>query len=202
MTAKKESSDLRNFLFLALVTVALGLSLIIWTEEAIRIICLAAGILMIAYGLYEIIRYFSGSNQDIFRRGIVSGVLTAGFGLICILDPVQVGNLIGILIGIGLLVDALFKLQCGLNMIRLKFRYGWLITLLGGAALAMAALTISMPKMALIWPGIMLLIDGIADIVTLIMLRRWQKGKDIVSTPAPDPDPAPAEAEETEETAE
>ena len=202
MTAKKESSDLRNFLFLALVTVALGLSLIIWTEEAIRIICLAAGILMIAYGLYEIIRYFSGSNQDIFRRGIVSGVLTAGFGLICILDPVQVGNLIGILIGIGLLVDALFKLQCGLNMIRLKFRYGWLVTLLGGAALAMAALTIGFPKMALIWPGIMLLIDGIADIVTLIMLRRWQKGKDIVSAPAPDPDPAPAKAEETAEETE
>ena len=201
MTAKKESNDLRNFLFLALVTIVLGLSLIIWREQAIKIICLAAGILMIAYGVYEIIRYFSGSNQDIFRRGIVSGVLTAGFGLICILDPVQVGNLIGVLIGVGLLVDALFKLQCGLNMIRLKFKYGWLVTLLGGIALVMAVLIICFPKMDLLWPGIMLLIDGIADIVTLIMLRRYQNGKDIVTAPAPEPAPAAAAAE-TEEKAE
>lgn len=197
MTEKKPNNDLRNFLILALVTVALGLSLIIWTAEAIRIICLAAGILMIGYGVYEIVRYFTGNNEDVFRRGIVSGVLTAGFGLICLLDPVRVGDLIGVLIGVGLLVDALFKLQCGLNMLRRKFRFGWLITLLGGIALVLAALNICLPGMALIWPGIMLLIDGVADIVTLIMLRRFQKGKDIAAAPVP---AGPEETEKTEKT--
>ncbi len=195
MTEKRPNNDLRNFLILALVTIALGLSLIIWTTEAIRIICLAAGILMIGYGVYEIVRYFTGNNEDVFRRGIVSGVLTAGFGLICLLDPVRVGDLIGVLIGVGLLVDALFKLQCGLNMLRRKFRFGWLITLLGGIALVLAVLNICLPGMALIWPGIMLLVDGAADIVTLIMLRRFQKGKDIVTAPAP---AGPEETEKTE----
>lgn len=195
MTEKRPNNDLRNFLILALVTIALGLSLIIWTTEAIRIICLAAGILMIGYGVYEIVRYFTGNNEDVFRRGIVSGVLTAGFGLICLLDPVRVGDLIGVLIGVGLLVDALFKLQCGLNMLRRKFRFGWLITLLGGIALVLAVLNICLPGMALIWPGIMLLVDGVADIVTLIMLRRFQKGKDIVAAPAP---AGPEETEKTE----
>ncbi|MBQ7182806.1 MAG: DUF308 domain-containing protein [Clostridia bacterium] len=197
MTEKKPNNDLRNFLILVLVTIALGLSLIIWTTEAIRIICLTAGILMIGYGVYEIVRYFTGNNEDVFRRGIVSGVLTAGFGLICLLDPVRVGDLIGVLIGVGLLVDALFKLQCGLNMIRRKYRFGWLITLLGGIALVLAVLNICLPGMALIWPGIMLLIDGAADIVTLIMLRRFQKGKDILAAPAP---AGPEEPEATEKT--
>ena len=197
MTEKRPNNDLRNFLILALVTIALGLSLIIWTTEAIRIICLAAGILMIGYGVYEIVRYFTGNNEDVFRRGIVSGVLTAGFGLICLLDPVRVGDLIGVLIGVGLLVDALFKLQCGLNMLRRKFRFGWLITLLGGIALVLAVLNICLPGMALIWPGIMPLVDGVADIVTLIMLRRFQKGKDIVAAPAP---AGPEETEKAEKT--
>ena len=197
MTEKRPNNDLRNFLILALVTIALGLSLIIWTTEAIRIICLAAGILMIGYGVYEIVRYFTGNNEDVFRRGIVSGVLTAGFGLICLLDPVRVGDLIGVLIGVGLLVDALFKLQCGLNMLRRKFRFGWLITLLGGIALVLAVLNICLPGMALIWPGIMPLVDGVADIVTLIMLRRFQKGKDIVAAPAP---AGPEETEKAEIT--
>ena len=133
-----------------------------------------------------------------FRRGIVSGVLTAGFGLICLLDPVRVGDLIGVLIGVGLLADALFKLQCGLNMLRRKFRFGWLVTLLGGIALALAALNICLPKLPLIWPGIMLLIDGVANIVTLILLRRFQKGKDIAAAPAPAGPEEPVKTEATE----
>ena len=70
MTEKRPNNDLRNFLILALVTIALGLSLIIWTTEAIRIICLAAGILMIGYGVYEIVRYFTGNNEDVFQSAI------------------------------------------------------------------------------------------------------------------------------------
>ena len=168
-------TDKKSFLILAAAAVILGLALIIWVEKATEILCYVIGGLMLLYGLVDIFRYFFGESVSAFRSGLVDGALAFGIGLFFVLRPQAVSTAFGIVIGIVILVDSLFKLQFGFNLLHARDKSGWIIAALAAAGIIMAAITISMPDMAAVWLGILLLADGIMDLVTAAVISRFEK---------------------------
>ena len=169
--------DKRGLFILGVLALAVGLSMIIFNQSAMHIICYSIGALLLLYGLVDILRYFTGSGQqdEAYRSGLVDGALAAGIGLFFVLRPQEVTDTFGVIMGISLLVDGLFKLQFAVDMLRARFQFGKVVLILAIAAIVLGIVTFSVRNMTIIWIGIMLLVDGLFDIACAYFMLRFDK---------------------------
>ncbi len=157
--------------------VLLGLSMIIWQEKSAAVICCVLGVLLLLYGILCCVRFFFGSegNDEPFRGGLADGALALGAGLFLVLRPARATDTFELIIGIVTLVDALFKLQFGLNMTRAGFPRGRAVLLLAAAAAVMGILMIVIENMAVALLGVFFLLNGLADLYTVYAADRFER---------------------------
>ena len=181
MTGKRFSLrnlDKTTYILVAFAAVALGLSMIIWTDQSVRVICYVIGALMLLYGLIDCIRYFFADDEGAaYRGGLVDGALTVGLGLFCVLRPMQVADTFGVIIGIVTLVDGLIKLQFAINLMRAGYPLGRAVLGAAAAAILIGILMIVIDNMAVLLLGILFLFNGLADLFTVIALHRFEKSR-------------------------
>ncbi|MBQ8135823.1 MAG: DUF308 domain-containing protein [Clostridia bacterium] len=172
-----QSFDKRSLLMLGILALVVGLCMIIFNTAAMHVICYSIGGLLLLYGAVDILRFFTGSGQrdSDYRSGLVDGALAAGIGLFFVLRPQEVTDTFGVIMGISLLIDGLFKLQFAVDMLRAHFRYGRVVLILALAAIVLGIVTFSVRSMTVVWIGIMLLLDGVFDIVCAYFLRQFDK---------------------------
>ena len=172
-----KNMDKRTLLLLGVVAVAVGIAVIAFKDEAVHIVCYTIGGLLLLYGAVDIIRYFTGAGQgdSAYRSGLVDGALALGIGLFFILRPEEVSDTFGVIMGIALLIDGLFKLQFAVDMMRAKFKFGQAVLGLAVAAMALGVITLAVRNMAVIWVGILLVIDGLCDIAAVYFLNQFDK---------------------------
>ncbi len=168
-------TDKRGFVILAAAAALLGLAMIIWAETVTQILCYILGGLLLLYGAADVVRYFLGKEDSAFRSGLVDGALAFGIGMFLVLRPGAVSAAFGIICGIMMLVNSLFKLQFGLNLLRANDRRAATVLALAGAGLILAAVTFCVPDLLIRILGIFLLADGIGDLAALFCIGRYEK---------------------------
>ena len=170
--------DKKGFLILAAGVFLLGLSLVIWKEHSTRVICYVVGGLMLAYGLVDTLRFFLGDSKPgdgAFRTGLVDGALSMGIGLFFVLRPTQVLEAFGVIMGILLLVDGLFKLQFAVNLKKAAYDRARVILILALLGLVLGIVIIVVDSIAPLWLGIMLMADGLWDLTVMLLVLRFEK---------------------------
>ena len=181
MTGKRFSLrnlDKETYGLAAIGAVILGLCMIIWTNDSVKIICYVIGAFMLLYGLIDCIRYFFANDEGAaFRSGLVDGALAVGLGLFCVLRPFQVADTFGVIIGIVTLVDGLIKLQFAINLIRAGYPMGRGVLLAAGAVILIGILMIVIDRMAVLALGILFLFNGLADMFTVVAIYRFEKSR-------------------------
>ena len=60
-------------------------------------------------------------------------------------------------------------------MTRATFMFGLLVLVLAVAAMALGVITLAVRNMAVIWVGILLVIDGLCDIAAVYFLNQFDK---------------------------
>ncbi len=96
--------------FLAsLIPVALGIVCIVVPGFIAKVICYVAGALMLGYGLIKVVRYFASKTPTV--DGLVLGTIFGMLGVVAILRPNDVINLIFTFVGILLILDGIIKLK-------------------------------------------------------------------------------------------
>ena len=174
-----KNMDKRSLLLLGILAMLTGIAMIVFSAEAVRVVCYAIGGLLLLYGLIDIIRFFTGSGQkdDTYRSGLVDGALAAGVGLFFILRPQEVTNTFSVIMGISLLIDGLFKLQFAVDMMRARFRFGRVVLILALLAMAIGIAALAVKNMTVILIGILLLLDGLCDIAASWFLHQFDKSR-------------------------
>ncbi len=176
--ASLRSLDKQTYIGLSVLAVALGLCMIIWTEQSTRIICYVIGAGMLLYGLVDCLRYFLGNDEGAaFRSGLVDGALAIGVGLFCVLRPAAVMNTFDVIIGIVALVDGLIKLQFGINLARAGYPLGRAVLLAAAAAILIGILMIVIDSMSVLVLGLLFLFNGLTDIFTVVALQRYERSR-------------------------
>ena len=168
----------RTFLLIAALYLACGISLLVWPAQSGLVICYVFGGISLLYGAVQIIRYCCNAAVSIFRYELVTGILCCAFGLFVILRADMVLAVLPFVFGCAIVFDSVMTLQNAIDLRRLGFSRWWLILLLAGVTGAFGVLLFFEPFAALAmvrFIGAVLVLDGCADLVSVLCLTYWVK---------------------------
>lgn len=104
--------EFRNtFIGISVLYVLFGLGMVIWPENAKRVVCYAAGILCIAYAAFRLIMSWRAAQFVFFGPGVVWSVVLLLLGFLMLIKSNAVSAMFTALIGLSITVDSLVKLQ-------------------------------------------------------------------------------------------
>ena len=116
---KKLSSMNRTSIVFSILFMLLGLFLIIKPEDAIHMVSYALGIILLIWGLVSMIKFFSNKeSQNYLEFSFIVGVFVFIFGVIILIKPNTIANIIPLLLGIWMLINGVTKLSYSLTINR------------------------------------------------------------------------------------
>ena len=158
---------------MSLLLCILGIVLIVKPEVSAKALCILIGVLLICYGIFKIIGYFS---KDLFRLAfqfdLAFGLLLEIVGFIMVLRPTHMIMLVNFILGIIILADGLFKVQIAIDSKKFGIRKWWLIIVLAIITIALGILLMIDPfsnsSLLIIMLGISLLAEGILNFCVML----------------------------------
>ena len=161
---------------LAIVYIIAGLILIIWPEASRAVICYVLGAALLIYGVYRIVAYFIKDLPMQLQFGVAIGAACIVAGLLLMFKAGFVITVFGVIVGLILIADGVFRLQNALDIRRMGGR-GFapllicaLVMLVFGVVLLFNPFTAVIT--ATIIGGVSLLVDGALTLWSVIETSR------------------------------
>ena len=175
----------RSWIFSAVVSIIWGLILVLFPAAALKSISYVVGGIAIAMGVIRTVRYFKQDHTYpyLFQSDLVVGLLSVGFGIFMVSQPVTVLSLVphifGMLMvgcGIGGIMRAVDAKKAGfaswgvlLALAIVSIALGWLIMLNPFGAMETVTIVI----------GGCLIYQGVTDVVSTLLVGKriseWKK---------------------------
>ncbi len=207
---KKDSSALGakwSYIGLSVFLIALGVCAMIWADISAEVICIAIGVAVIIFGVIRIIIYFMrklpgvGLSYD-FSLGLIALIV----GVVLLIHPQGVIDLLQVVIGVFLLVDSVLKLQTAIDSKRFGMTGWWVPLIFTIICLVLGVMMVLKTNVIMVLIGAALVADGLQNLCLVVysgiaarQLRRMDKdgdGKpDIFDATDEQSDAAPAEPE-------
>jgi len=175
----------------AILALLVGLAFVIWPKTSNTLILSILGIVLLIFGITSIISSSRSKkknrvNTDTREFGDyllnVSGAISILFGLIFILFPNSIINIISLIFGIGLILVGADQLLASIRLSKNK-EVSWIIYLISVVILIIGIwITFKpdvLPKTLFIIFGIALIIYGITDLRLTILFHRTTSYKDM-----------------------
>lgn len=176
---EKISKILKGQVVTSIIYIVFGVCLVCMPVNMINVICkFVFGILLMLVGLYHILIYvaekLSATIFDLFSGGVLLVV-----GVFLFMNPQIVIKLLPVLLGTFILVDSIWTLK---GSFRLKKRNmgTWKFLLIGslifiGLGIALVVNPFTMAKYMVIFAGYIFLVNGILDLIFMILLKKGLK---------------------------
>lgn len=170
-------------IIISLLLCGLGAVLLIYPEVSVTVFTRTIGILLICYGVFKIVGYFS---KDLFclafQFDLAFGLLLIAAGILLLARPQRMVSLFGFLIGILVLTDGLFKIQTALDARRFGLRTWWLIltfaVLSSAAGLMLMCDPLLGANLVMLFAGICLIAEGLLNLCVAISAVKITKQQD------------------------
>lgn len=171
-----------NRLIEALVMIIIGVVLIVWTGNSIRLFARILAALLILIGVLVFAAIFTQEERNVISSaGFVAGIIVAAVGVWIFVNPDTFTDFIPKLFGIFIIISGIVNLGQTITLIRNKYDY-WSVSLL------LAVITIGMGVVLLVEPtfvkeflvtliGIFLVYDGVSNIWTITRVAKYVKEK-------------------------
>lgn len=162
-----------RLIFAALILIAAGIIFLVFPASCNQIIACIIGAACLISGIASIISYFKLQWKTPFSSfGFVQGTALAMIGIFILINPEFLIGFLTSILGIVLIIDGVFKLQYAIDLLRIKLS-GWIFVLiLAIIAAALGVLTLYNPfataNALTVFIGVALLVDGIADLGTIL----------------------------------
>lgn len=163
-------------LALGVATFALGLILMIFTEQSVKFFAVIAGIYLVISGIFLIVASFSSDTGGTGVRALsaIAGLFSVLLGIVAFRGISQAVAILALLIGIGWVVRGIAELIEGIANPGMPAR-GWVI-FIGALSLVAGLVVLAWPAItlnALVWvTGLWLVLLGIVEIAGSLQLRR------------------------------
>lgn len=167
--SKKIKRWKRSYIFLTIVVMIFGMSLIIWPEISEEILCYIFGAVLLVVGGIRILSYFQRGISALWHRyELPLGLLDALLGLYFLTCPINVMLILPIIVGIIIMIDSVFHLQTALELRAMSVQRWWCVLLLSIISIFVAAGLIGNPfkgsRILMIYVGVCLVVDGIQSL--------------------------------------
>ena len=170
---KKKFGDI----LISLIMLGIGVSLFLWAEKVTETVAIVFGCGLILYGLINGIGSYKSEQKD--TMGIAVAVTCFVVGLILVIRPNIISEVISFVIGIYILISGIMKLKITMdNKSSSKFKVSlWL----GIAEIVIGILCILgkllIPNIVLKFVGILLIVFGLVNIASTIVLPKIELKK-------------------------
>lgn len=170
-------------ILLSLFEIALGILLLIDPIGFTTGIIIIAGVLLLLFGVVEVIKYFrTDAVKAASEQYLTKGLCALGAGVFCVVKTewfTVAFPAMTFLYGIVVLVTGLSKLQLTVDMLRVKSKK-WFLALISAAISIVCAVLILMNPFSsteVLWmiAGITLIVEALLDVVTWFLGGREQK---------------------------
>lgn len=163
-----------GYIVVSAVLMILGTMLIVNPMFSAAVVGTVAGVLMIAFGIFKLVGYFS---KDLFRLAfqydLAFGLLLIVLGFIVLVKPEHVMTFLCVAIGISVLADGLFKIQIAADARRFGIRNWWLImisaVLTGLVGLVLLFEPSGSSQILIMILGISVFADGLMNLITVLL---------------------------------
>ena len=165
----------RKQIFISVAYAAVGLVLTLRPGMAASVVCTLLGVCALIFGAARLIMYFARREERGASEAAV-GAAFAAVGALCLAAPRLVMSILPLALGVVLAIDGAGKLSRALELRKLGWS-NWYWTLLLALCLLIVGVTLvinpfGMVETAVMFFGICLLIDGVADIALLLLGRK------------------------------
>jgi uncharacterized membrane protein HdeD (DUF308 family) len=168
-----------------LVTIGLGLVLVLWPEQTLKVLAILIGIQLVITGIFRLVLAVASRQADGSTRAIAGlfGALALVLGLLCLRSPLQTVLVIGMLLGVWWLAAGVIDIVGAIRSSE-SHRRGWDLALGALSALAGGFLLVN-PEVSL---GVLVIVVavwmfsyGFIAVVAAFVLRSQEKR----TSPAP-----------------
>jgi len=161
----------------ALLSILLGVFLLIWPGVAISLLGEILAVGLILAGLFSLLGYAGKQGRSSY--GVVFGVIALVIGIWMFARPYKLAELIPVILGLVVLVHGVRDLKMA-SSARENGDAGWWISFgLGVVSIVFGLICIvkafSMAQMAFRLIGLMMLYDGISDMLIIRKTKQYSK---------------------------
>lgn len=109
----KDMEQLRTSMIKSLMAIAVGIILLLWPDSSLNTLIIMVGALLITFGLFLIANAIKKrKGGEIFN--IVSGIISLGLGVLFLVIPATLSNVIFYIIAVILIIGALYQMINGM----------------------------------------------------------------------------------------
>jgi uncharacterized membrane protein HdeD (DUF308 family) len=162
-----------------LVTFGLGLVLVLWPEQTLKVLAILIGIQLVITGVFRLVLAVASRHVDGSTRAIAGmfGALALVVGLLCLRSPLQTVLVIGMILGVWWLAAGVIDIVGAIRSSE-SHRRGWDLALGALSALAGGFLLVN-PEVSL---GVLVIVVavwmfsyGFIAVVAALVLRSQEK---------------------------
>ena len=172
----------KTMMLAGLACVVVGILILAISGFVADVIPWILGILLILFGLVEIVAVFVKPGKYVAVSRMVPGILALAVGLVFLLKDANARNtLLWTFVGLVILVDAIYKLQYAFELKAAQVKVWWSALLLALATLVLAIVVIVLDVKAatavVTVSAIMIILNGVFDIAASAVFGVF--GKDV-----------------------
>ncbi len=160
----------------ALLMVIAGFVLLFMPELTLRTIANVVGIIIIAIGAIFLISYFLRRNLPAGNYDLVRGLVIAGAGVFICVKSELVVSVLPVLLGIGVVVSGILKLQHALDLKKMGYATWVRIGITAAVGIFIGLLVIMNPFSTVAWLmrfiGIGFIFSGVTDLMTTMYVSK------------------------------
>lgn len=158
-----------NVMVSALICIALGVILVVWSGLSVRVVCMAIGVVLVLNGISRLMNFIFGKDDSVFSQmNLVMGIIITVIGGWILLQPDTIIAMIPILVGIIIVIHGINNLQQTVSLCQSRYDKWWVALLLALITIGFGILLIFNPFAAvdtlIRFIGVFLIYDGASDI--------------------------------------
>ena len=187
-------SFFRNFRYasfaVALLCVGLGLAVLLWPENAMKVLCYGFGGVLILAGILQVASYLLGERSGLLQKlMMLAAFMSAVVGVWLLFSPDKVRTLAMIVMGVVLLYHGFLDIKYGFDIKGYQAKGATMAVIFGVVTCAVGVLMLVNPfensEMLFFVAGIGFLVDGLTDMITVVTLAGARAHYDRISGTAP-----------------
>ena len=175
-----------SFSLAALVELLLGLLLALAPNTSSQLLCTFIGIVMLAYGAFNILSYVLDRGMSAYTFELLLGILAVAFGIFVLCNKDFIIKFLFIVLGLIVLVSSIAGIKRALNLRAFGYPRWWAAMVSACATCLIAMSILLFPKlygnMALMIIGLMLIVEAVSDLLSIRRLSRLAQDVDITYT--------------------
>ncbi len=174
----KNKSGANVTIISSLAYLVLGFIMIFMPDTVGNTLSYVLGIVLTVYGLFNIISYFLGKEQNLYME-LTVGIIATAFGIFTLFSPGVIAKIIFVIFGIIIIIDSLLDVKHSIQLKALGMKKWWICLLVSVAIIIIGLSTIFFADFfrdfLIFILGIIMIYEGVSGLVMIGLMSHYAK---------------------------